>query len=58
MNDFYGMGYNAGRGYHWKNRNREFPRTDGDRYSYERGLEHGERMRRVSDELDRELYGE
>ena len=35
---------------------RECPQTDGDKYSYRRGFEDGERRRRISDELEREGY--
>ena len=57
MEDYYNDGYNAGRGWHWKNHGHDYPQTDCDRYSYERGREYGERRRRISDELDKELYG-
>ena len=56
MEDFYSDGYNVGYGQSYKNDNHDYPQSDGDRYSYRRGAEDGERRRRVSDELDREGY--
>ena len=56
--DWYGDGYNAGRGRSHLNRGHAMPQTDGDRYSYDLGREDGERHRRVAEELDRELYGD
>lgn len=54
MRDFYNDGFNDGYG----NRTyspREYPQTDQDDYSYCTGIEDGQRRRRISDELDREL---
>lgn len=57
--DWNERGYNEGRGFGWKNSEREkFPQSDYDRASYERGREYGEYRRQISDELDREMYGD
>ncbi len=55
--DFYDEGYNRGRGWTHKTTG-DFPQTAGDRASFESGYEYGERRRRISDELDREMYGD
>lgn len=34
----------------------DYPKTDGDRYSYREGLEEGSRRRKISDKLEREGY--
>lgn len=53
MEDFYQNGFDAGYGRkHYGDR--EYPQTDGDKYSYEHGLDDGRRRRRIADELDRE----
>ena len=55
MRDFYDDGFKDGYGQkHYEDR--EYPQTDGDKYSYENGLEDGQRRRRISDELEREGY--
>lgn len=57
MRDFYNDGFNDG--YSGKTYgDREYPRSDGDSYSYRNGLEDGMRRRDVSRELDREMYGD
>jgi hypothetical protein len=53
---FYNDGFNVGRGREWLNEGHDYPRSDGDIYSYRMGVEYGERRRRISDELDREGY--
>ena len=58
MEDYYGDGFNAGYGHSERNSHHEFPQTDGDQYNYRQGMEEGRRKRQVSDEIDRELYGE
>ena len=57
MRDYYNDGFQQGYGRPNDNYDNDYPRSDGDRYSYRCGVEDGERRRRVSDELDRELYG-
>ena len=53
--DYYKDGYNIGRGHLWKNNGHEYPQTESDKYSYEKGIEEGIRKRKISDEIDREL---
>jgi hypothetical protein len=53
--DFYQDGFDDGYG-RGKYGEREYPETDGDRYSYERGVEDGRRRKSISEELDREGY--
>lgn len=53
MGDFYQNGFDGGYGRSFHG-DREYPQNDGDEYSYQRGLEDGQRRRRISDELDRE----
>lgn len=57
MEDFKRSGYNDGRGHDWKNRGCESPKTDSDRYSYRKGYEEGENHRKISEEIDKEMYG-
>ena len=56
MRDFYDDGFNDGYGRNGSRGDRECPQTDGDKYSYQQGIEHGRRRREISDELDREMY--
>jgi hypothetical protein len=56
MRDYYSDGFNAGYGLSSLNHENDFPRTDGDRYSYERGIADGRRRADISAELDREGY--
>lgn len=56
MSDYYNDGFNDGYGRRQYGP-REYPQTDSDRYSYERGREDGERRRRISRELDDEQGG-
>lgn len=51
MRDYYQDGFNDGYGNKTYG-DREFPVTDGDRYSYEQGLEVGRRWRSYRDEDD------
>jgi hypothetical protein len=53
MRDYYQDGFDAGYGKPPGGHN-DFPQTDGDAWSYRRGVEDGQRRRRISDELDRE----
>lgn len=55
MSDFYKNGFDDGYG-RGNAGERDCPQNDGDKYSYERGLEDGHRRGRISDELDREGY--
>ncbi len=53
--DFYKNGYDDGYG----RRNygdRDYPQTDGDKYSYKRGVEDGQKRKKISDELEEEGY--
>lgn len=54
MEDFYNDGFNYGYGRGYRNSGHEQPETDGDRYSYERGREDGQRRREIAKELDSE----
>lgn len=54
MRDYYQDGFDRGYGKNHTNYDNDFPRSDGDRYSYERGVEDGQRRREISRELDRE----
>ncbi len=54
MGDYRDMGYNLGRGHEFKNDYHDTPKTDSDWESFKRGVEDGERHRRISDDLDRE----
>jgi len=56
MKDYYSDGFNVGYGQSWRNNGHDYPRSAGDDYSYRRGIEDGERRRKISDELDREGY--
>ena len=58
MEDYYNDGYNSGYNREHLNDYHELPQTDGDRYSYRRGYEEGERHKQISDDLDREMYGD
>jgi len=53
MRDFYDDGFNDGYGRRSYG-DREYPQTDSDKNSYERGLEYGKLRKRISDELDEE----
>ena len=54
MRDYYNDGYEQGYGREVDNEG-DYPKTEGDKYDYQRGLEEGRRRRRISDEIDREL---
>jgi len=55
MRDFYNDGFDDGYGKkHYGER--EYPQTDSDKNSYERGLEEGQRRKHISEELDQEGY--
>lgn len=54
MEDYYDDGFNAGYGRSYLNDHHDSPRTDGERYDYQRGIEDGQRRRQIADELDRE----
>lgn len=56
--DSYLYGYNEGRGWGYRNSPFDEPRTESEKYDYERGKEYGEYRKRISDELDREMYGD
>ena len=56
--NYYENGYNDGYGYDWKNNDDDHPITDSDWASYQNGYREGKRKRKISDEIDRELYGE
>jgi hypothetical protein len=56
MEDYYKDGFNVGYGNSYRNSGHDYPRSDSEAYSYRRGVEDGERRRRISDELDRECY--
>ena len=56
MENYYQDGFNAGYGRSHLNDHHENPQTDGDRYSYRRGHEDGQRRRDISNELEREGY--
>jgi len=56
MEDYYQDGINRGRGQDYLNSNHDYPQSDGDKYSYHRGVEEGERRREISRELEREEY--
>jgi hypothetical protein len=58
MEDYYNDGFNTGYGRGYLNDHHDAPTSDGDRYSYNRGLEYGMRRRDISRELDREEYGD
>ena len=53
MRDYYQDGFDDGYG-RSSYGDREYPRTNCDKHSYQQGLEHGRRRQRISDELDRE----
>ena len=53
MRDYYKDGFDDGYG-SYRDNDGDYPSTDGDSYSYRRGLEDGRRRRDISDELDRE----
>ncbi len=53
MPDFYNEGFNDGYGKHFYGE-REYPQSNGDRASYERGIEDGQRRGRIRDEIERE----
>jgi len=55
--DYYQNGWDIGYGRGMKPGG-EYPMTDCDRYSFERGLEDGQRRAEVGRELDREMYGD
>jgi hypothetical protein len=56
MRDYYKDGFDLG--YKGSNSNYEgdYPRNDGDNYSYRRGIEEGVSRRHISEELGREGY--
>ena len=54
--NWYNDGFNNGYGQSYKNKGHDYPQTDGDKYSYTRGREDGERHRRISEELEKEGY--
>jgi hypothetical protein len=54
MEDYYRDGFNNGYGESWRNNGHDGPQTEIDKYSYRRGIEDGERRRRIADELDNE----
>ena len=56
MEDYYNDGFNLGYGQSWRNSGHDSPQTDGDRYSFERGIEDGNRRREISQELDSRGY--
>lgn len=56
MRDYYQDGFAMGYGRISTNYENDYPRNDGDSYSYRRGMEDGARRRRFSEELDRESY--
>jgi len=53
MRDYYQDGFDNGYGRDNRNYDNDYPKTDGDRYSYERGIEDGERRRKIREELDK-----
>lgn len=56
MRDYYQDGFDAAYGRPFENFG-DFPLNDGDRWSFRRGIEDGQRRRRMADELDREQFG-
>ncbi len=58
MEDYYNDGFNKGYGKGHLNDHHEKPISDQDQYSYDSGYEDGQRRKAVSDELDREMYGD
>ena len=56
MEDFYKDGFNVGYGRPDRNEGHDYPSTDQDDYSYRKGIEDGERRRRISEALDRDRY--
>ncbi len=50
MRDFYNDGYEDGRGHYGEH---EYPESQSDKASYERGREYGELRRKIGEELDR-----
>jgi len=57
LRDYRQDGFDDGYGQHRDDFGDE-PKTAGDEYSYREGFEDGQRRRVISDELDRELYGD
>ncbi len=53
MTDYYQDGFDDGYGRH-RSGEREYPQNDGDDYNYRKGVEDGQRRRRVMDEPDDE----
>jgi len=51
MDDYYSDGFDGGYG-RGRKPGHSYPQTDGDDYSYRRGVEDGRRRRGISDELD------
>jgi hypothetical protein len=56
MRDYYRDGFDTGYGRTSTNYENDYPRNDGDAYSYRQGIEEGTYRRRLSEELDREGY--
>ena len=54
MRDYYDDGYQDGYG-KYRYDDRDYPKSEADRYSYYRGLREGQRHRRISNEIDREI---
>ena len=53
MRDYYQDGFDDGYGRKGYGE-REYPQFDGDKYDYEKGLEDGQRRKKISEELDSE----
>lgn len=57
MRDYYRDGFDEGYGRSSSNYENDFPKNDGDAYSYRRGVEDGQRRREISREIDRDDFG-
>lgn len=56
MRDYRQDGFNDGYGRHRDN-DGDYPQNDMDKYSYRSGYEEGRRRREISDELERDYFG-
>lgn len=57
MRDYYQDGVDAGYGSNSYNCENDYPKNDGDAYSYKRGVEEGQRRREMAQEIDRDYFG-
>lgn len=52
MKNYYQDGFNVGYGESYLNNGHDYPTSDGDRCSYNEGIENGIRRREISNELE------